>query len=272
MTTREDRLAPGSVARAILIAIGLLGLALMLWAGRNVLFVLFFGVLVGVFLTVFTDRLVRVGVPRVVGVVMVLAAGGSVGGSVLGRAVAHGEGPALHAGPGAAPGGGGGQRLDPLTQYREATGRVGEPSVDLEEQVRGTLGEQPAPSSAARSPSSTRPWAPLPASWWSSSSGSTPPPTRVCTAAGVERMIPPRHRARVAEAMDRTGHSLRRWMIGTLINMVIVGTGPAMGLWLLGIPPPSPWASSPGCWSSSPSWAPSWPQSPPSPWPSPSPP
>jgi predicted PurR-regulated permease PerM len=233
---RTDRpLAPAAVARAVLITLGLLALALMLWAGRNVLFVLFFGLLVGVFLTVFTDRLVRVGVPRVVGVVMVLAAVAVLVGafsvllwptvrdqlSMLGRELP--------------------QVVEEVsdwtrTQYREATGRMGEPSVDLEERVRGTLGEQAGAVIGGAIPIINTALGAIAGILVVLVIG-------IYTAAdpglyrrGVERMIPPRHRARVSEAMDRTGHSLRRWMIGTLINMVIVGTGTAIGLWLLGIP------------------------------------
>jgi predicted PurR-regulated permease PerM len=233
---RTDRpLRPAAVARAVLITLGLIALALLLWAGRNVLFVLFFGVLVGVFLTVFTDRLVQWGVPRVLSVVLVLmTAAGLLGAfsvvlwptvrdqlSMLGREL-----------PQVA------EEVAEWTQaqYREATGRMGEPSVDLEEEVRGTLTAQAGAVIGGAIPIINTALGAIAGILVVLVIG-------IYTAAdpglyrrGVEHLIPPRHRPRVTEAMDRTGHSLRRWMIGTLINMVIVGTATAVGLWLLGIP------------------------------------
>lgn len=223
------------VARAVLITLGLITLALLLWAGRNVLFVLFFGVLVGVFLTVFTDRLVQWGVPRVLSVVLVLLTMAGLMGafsvllwptvrdqlSTLGREV-----------PQVAE-----QVVDwTQTQYRDLTGGTGEPSVDLEEEVRGTLAEQAGAVIGGAMPIINTALGAVTGILVVLVIG-------IYTAAdpglyrrGVEHLVPLRHRPRVGEALDRTGHSLRRWMMGTLINMVIVGTVTAVGLWLLGIP------------------------------------
>jgi predicted PurR-regulated permease PerM len=228
-------LAPAVVARAVLITLGLIALTLLLWAGRNVLFVLFFGLLVGVFLNVFTDRLVGWGAPRVLSVVVVLAVmAGSVGAfsvllwptvrdqlSMLGR-----ELPEVV------------EEIAQWTQaqYREATGRMGEPPVDLEEQVRGTLTAQASAVIGGAVPIINTALGAIAGILVVLVIGIYTAVDPDMYRRGVERLIPPRHRPRVVEAMDRTGHSLRRWMIGTLINMVIVGTGTAVGLWLLGIP------------------------------------
>jgi predicted PurR-regulated permease PerM len=228
-------LAPAAVARAVLITLGLIALALLLWAGRNVLFVLFFGLLVGVFLTVFTDRLVQWGVPRVLSVVVVLAVvAGSVGAfSVLLWPTVREQLSML------------GRELPEVveeiaqwtqTQYREATGRMGEPPVDLEEQVRGTLTAQAGAVIGGAVPIINTALGAITGILVVLVIGIYTAVDPDMYRRGVERLIPPRHRPRVVEAMDRTGHSLRRWMIGTLINMVIVGTGTAVGLWLLGIP------------------------------------
>jgi predicted PurR-regulated permease PerM len=55
-------------------------------------------------------------------------------------------------------------------------------------------------------------------------------------ARGVARLVPPRNRERVAEALLASGRALRRWMAGTAVNMVIVGALTTVGLLALGIP------------------------------------
>jgi predicted PurR-regulated permease PerM len=237
MTTREDRLAPGSVARAILIAIGLLGLALLLWAGRNVLFILFFGVLVGVFLTVFVDRLVAWGVPRAAGVggvllaLVVVVAGFSVVVwptlrdqlTVLGQEL-----------PGVV------EEVRGLAeaQYRGLTGRVGEPATDLEDQVRSGLAAQLGAIVGGAIPVISTALGALAGALVVLAVGIYTAVDPALYRRGVERLVPPSHRDRAGLALDRTGHSLRRWMIGTLINMILVGLMTGVGLWLLGIPAP----------------------------------
>ncbi len=53
---------------------------------------------------------------------------------------------------------------------------------------------------------------------------------------GVLRLIPLSYRLRAAEILRDLHEVLRRWLLGTLLLMVIVGTAVALGLYLLGIP------------------------------------
>lgn len=53
---------------------------------------------------------------------------------------------------------------------------------------------------------------------------------------GLLKLVPPRRRQLAAEALDDSGRSLRLWLIGQLVAMVIIGTVTGVGLWLLGVP------------------------------------
>jgi predicted PurR-regulated permease PerM len=53
---------------------------------------------------------------------------------------------------------------------------------------------------------------------------------------GFLRLVPMRSRERAAEILNDLHDSLRGWLMGTLVLMILVGTMTAIGLWLLGIP------------------------------------
>lgn len=53
---------------------------------------------------------------------------------------------------------------------------------------------------------------------------------------GVLRLLPVQHRGSVGEALDRCAHALRGWLKGQGISMIFVGATTALGLWLLGVP------------------------------------
>jgi predicted PurR-regulated permease PerM len=235
MERMDVRLAPASVARAVLITLGLLGLALLLWAGRNVLFVLFFGVLGGLFLSVFADRLVARGLPRILSVILVLVAMLVLAAAftivlwptvreqlaMLGR-----ELPQLLEGAG----------RWATDQYRALIGQPEAPPPDLEAEVRSQIPQQIGAVVAGAVPIIN------------TAIGAVAGMLIVLAVSiyvamdprlyrrGVERLLPPRHRERSGLALDRTADSLRRWMVGTLINMVVVGVVTGIGLWVLGIP------------------------------------
>lgn len=231
----ETRLAPAAVARAVLITLGLIAMAILLWAGRNVIFVLFFGLLVGVFLNVFTDRLVEWGVPRILGVVLVLLATASLlvafsillwptvreQLAVLGRDLPQAAADV-------------GRWLE--AQYRDMTGRVGQPDADLEAEFRETLSGQVGVVVGGAIPIINTAVGAVAGLLVVVVVGIYTAVNPGLYRGGAQRLIPPAHRPRVTEALDRTGQSLRRWMIGTLINMVLVGLMTGTGLWLLGIP------------------------------------
>jgi predicted PurR-regulated permease PerM len=53
---------------------------------------------------------------------------------------------------------------------------------------------------------------------------------------GFIRLVPLRYRERAAEILDDLHDTLRWWLMGTLLVMILVGTMTTVGLWLLGIP------------------------------------
>ncbi len=53
---------------------------------------------------------------------------------------------------------------------------------------------------------------------------------------GVLRLLPFGVRRRADDILGKMGIALRGWLLGTLFNMVVVGTATTLGLWLLGIP------------------------------------
>lgn len=55
---------------------------------------------------------------------------------------------------------------------------------------------------------------------------------------GVARLFPKPRQERAREVMDYMGRTLRGWVLGQLIAMVLVGTVTTVGLWLIGIPIP----------------------------------
>ena len=55
---------------------------------------------------------------------------------------------------------------------------------------------------------------------------------------GVLHLAPPDRRARLDEGMRRLGSVLRRWLLGQLVDMVVVGVLSAIGLIVIGVPVP----------------------------------
>lgn len=61
------------------------------------------------------------------------------------------------------------------------------------------------------------------------------PPTYI---AGVLRLVPPRRRARAGEILDAMGESLRKWLIGMTLDMLLLGVMTGLGMWMIGVPLP----------------------------------
>lgn len=53
---------------------------------------------------------------------------------------------------------------------------------------------------------------------------------------GVVFLFPDDYKARVKDAMNVAGHALRKWFIGQLISMILVGVLTGVGLWVLKVP------------------------------------
>lgn len=56
--------------------------------------------------------------------------------------------------------------------------------------------------------------------------------------AGFIWLFPPRAHARVAEIFDGVGEALRLWLIGQLIEMLLIGALSAAAVWFVGVPSP----------------------------------
>ncbi len=56
--------------------------------------------------------------------------------------------------------------------------------------------------------------------------------------AGALHLVPERHRGRAGELLTAVGGTWRRWMVGRLVDMLVVGAVTTAGLYLLGTPVP----------------------------------
>lgn len=55
---------------------------------------------------------------------------------------------------------------------------------------------------------------------------------------GLLMLFPRSSRPGAREALDKTGHALRLWLLGTLADMLVVGSFTAIGAWIVGLPSP----------------------------------
>ncbi|MBW3534709.1 MAG: AI-2E family transporter [Gemmatimonadetes bacterium] len=235
MEGHNDRLAPGAVARAVIVTLGLVALAWLLWSARDIVFIVFFGVLVALFLSVLVDPLVERGLPRIVATLLVvLALAGLFAGCfvVVWPTIREQLGVVAQDVP---------RAVDDLVtwvqrQFEAVSGQLADGDVDMEARLRENLTQEMASILGGAMPV-------LNTAMGAVAGGLVVLMTGIYIAVdpdlyrhGMERLLPPRHRARVGEALSRTASGLRGWMVGTAINMVVVGTITGIGLWLLGIP------------------------------------
>lgn len=227
--------SPRSLARSVLIAIGLIAMAYLLWAGRDILFVAFFGLLVGIFLSFFTGLLHDRGLHRLLalGIVLVTLGGLTAGAwAILWPTVSEQLSTVSRQLPETA-----NTIADWLQQqYRAVTGASGQPQADLEEEFRARFTQNVGGLLGGALPVINTAVGALAGMLVVLMVG-------IYTAArpglyrdGFLRLIPPHHRDRVGETLERSGHSLRRWMLGTLIAMTLVASMVALGLWILNVP------------------------------------
>lgn len=55
---------------------------------------------------------------------------------------------------------------------------------------------------------------------------------------GLVLLFPPRAQPRAAEALDLAGYAVRRWLLGQLVAMAVLGTLTGAALWAVGVPSP----------------------------------
>lgn len=228
----------GRIARNVLIALGLTGLALLLWAGRDILFILFFGLLVGILLGTFAGWLEELGLKRILALILVLvvSAGLTAGFwillwppvsdqlSTVGQELPQAADRAM-------------QWVD--SQYRSIVGEAGggaAPEEGLEEEVRTRARNQVGSIVSGALPIINSVIGALAGILLVLVVGIYTAASPGLYRRGLLKLMPPRHRDRVAEAMGRSGHSLRRWMIGSAVNMLGVGLLTYLGLMILGVP------------------------------------
>jgi len=53
---------------------------------------------------------------------------------------------------------------------------------------------------------------------------------------GLLKLFPADRRALVGDALDASGHALKSWLMGQVLAMVVVGVLTGLGLWMLGVP------------------------------------
>lgn len=53
---------------------------------------------------------------------------------------------------------------------------------------------------------------------------------------GLVKLVPPNRRSLADEALGDAGEALRKWMLGQLVSMAIIGLLTGLGLWLIGVP------------------------------------
>lgn len=56
---------------------------------------------------------------------------------------------------------------------------------------------------------------------------------------GFLSLAPPGSRPAIAETLEASGSALRRWLLGTLADMVVVGGLTTLGAWIVGLPSPA---------------------------------
>lgn len=234
-----DPVAVGFVARATLVVLGISALAALLWLGREVVFVAFFGALFALFLSIFVNPLVRWGVPRLLAVLFVILALLSVA-AFLGWLIW----PTLREQvnlvrvelPGA---------LEDVAtwvqaRYREITGEVdvGVSEAGLTDGVQAGTREVVGRIMAGALPllqTATGIFVGVFLVFVTGIYLVVEPRTYV---RGLTSLVPAEGRERFQGALYSVGRDLRRWILGTAIDMLIIGVLTTIGLALLGVPAP----------------------------------
>lgn len=220
MTERGPHLTVGQYTGRILILLGLFSLLFLLWRMRELVILVFGGVVVAVIFSLIARPLQRwVRLPRWAALLCaVLLVSGTVltalwlfGGEIARQAATiRTELPeALRALR---------ERLEPLGLERllsggdgqGVAGRIASLAVSVGSGIADTLLVLVAGIYLAAQPSLYR--------------------------RGLLKLVPQGSRHKVADALDDSGVALGRWLIGQLIAMLIVGVLTGLGLWMLGVP------------------------------------
>lgn len=225
----------GAVARATLVVIGIWALANMLWLGRELVFVAFFASLVALFLSIFVDRLNRLGIPRTIAAILVLLIiiAAVAGVWVLAWPTLSEQFILIRRElPDAL------MRIDAWfrAQYAAVTGQVGRPDGELQRELQERVGREAVNIVAGALPLLNTIVGAITGSAIVAVAGIYLSIESELYARGLAMLVPPAARPRVQMALEAAGANLRRWILGTAINMVAIGVLTTVVLFLLGIP------------------------------------
>lgn len=233
----EIRIAAGTVAKASLVVLAFWGLASFLWMGREVLFVALLAILVGVFLSFWTEKLVALKVPRAAAATLVLLVSlGVIAGlfTLLWPPLQDQLSTIRNQLPAA---------LDRVAGWLDGVlqsvrGEVGVPMPEIEAQVRQRLGQEAAGVVSGALPLLNTVVGAVTGLIIVIIAGLFAAVEPRLYRSGFERLFPPRARPRIATALERLAHTLRWWMVGTAVSMLLIGTLTTLGLWLIDMPAP----------------------------------
>src|SRR5690606_34620607 len=225
----------GVNARATVVGVLLLVVANVVWLGRDLLFIAFFAVLVASFLSIFVDWLEAQGVPRWAGALVVLAALAVLGaaGCVLLWPTLRAQAIQLQ------------EQLPPALaeigarleqQYAALTGQFGAPAESLEERVRERVMAELANLLTGALPLLNTVIGAVGGALIVFFAGLYLAIEPRAYFRGLIALVPRRGRPRAQRALAEVGSTLRRWMLGTVIGMLVIGLLTTLGLWVLGIP------------------------------------
>jgi predicted PurR-regulated permease PerM len=241
----EPRAEPGSplpepwtlgfVARAAIVVAAVWAVANLLWMGRELLFVAFFAALFAAFLSIFVDRMQQFGAPRAVAAltVLVVVVGGLIGAVMLAWPTLQDQLAVIR------------MRLPEAVgevttwlerQYEAITGELGQPDGRITDQLRVRMEDELAGVVAGALPLLNTVVGAVAGFFIVVFAGLYLSIEPAVYTRGITRLFPPRSRETVQNALAALGVSLRRWMLGTVINMIAVGTATTVGLLLLDVP------------------------------------
>lgn len=234
-TSPTTPFSTGFVARATLIVLALWALAHVLWAGRELLFVAFLAALVAAFLSIFVDRLQAVGAPRTVATltVLVVVLALVVGGWTLAWPTLQEQFQIISL-----------QLPATLAEIvywlQDQLGFLfvewGNGDPEFWDQLRTRIGEELTNIVAGALPLLNTVAGAVAGTLVVVFTGVFLAIEPQLYLNGFIRLVPPANRHRVEDTLRGVGNSLRRWMLGTVINMAVIGVATTLGLWLLDVP------------------------------------
>lgn len=225
------------VARATVVVLAISTVAAIILLGRVIFFAAFFAGLVAAFLSVPVGQLQRLKIPRLVAALIVTVGIFGLLGGLFALAW-----PTLREQLGVIR-----QRLPEAVlqiiewgqrQALRVAGEIGDPDPETIDELREGLFEQAMALVAGAVPVLNTLAGAVAGAAIAFFAGFYLTVEAERYARSAVRLVPPASRERVRLAMDEAGATLKRWMVGTFVNMIVVGVVTGLVLWILGIPAP----------------------------------